>query len=143
MKESPVLMRRTRRRVHHMGRVALLGALVSAGVIACVTTTESRGFNGASASTDSPVIDPAAGARLCETMWADLASWRQQGSAVARVRFNGVVHMWALRNGAINIAVANHRDAIDTVTRDQCPNARQQVTQIIDTIDLASGLIGF
>ncbi|MFI1235927.1 hypothetical protein [Nocardia salmonicida] len=59
------------------------------------------------------------------------------------MRFNGVVHIWALRNGAINIGVARHRDAIDAVTRDQCPNARQQVTQIIDTVDLASGLVGF
>ncbi|MEV0768731.1 hypothetical protein [Nocardia salmonicida] len=59
------------------------------------------------------------------------------------MRFNAVVHIWALRNGAINIAVARDRDAIDAVTRDQCPNARQQVTQIIDTVDLASGLVGF
>ncbi|MFC9876271.1 hypothetical protein [Nocardia salmonicida] len=143
MKENPMFMSRTRRRVHRIGRVALLGALVSAGVLAYVSTTESQGFTGVSAAADAPVIGPAAGARLCETMWADLDSWRQQGSAIARVRFNGVVHTWALRNGAINIAVADHRDAIDTVTRDQCPNARQQVTQIIDTMDLASGLIGF
>ncbi len=138
-----MLMRRTHRRVHPLGRVALLGVLISAGVIACATTTESRGTGGDPASGNGPVIDPAAGARLCDTMWADLASWRQQGTAIARVRFNGVVHLWALRNGAINIAVARDRDAIDVVTRDQCPNARQQVTQIIDTVDLASGLVGF
>ncbi|MFC9659442.1 hypothetical protein ACFVJ5_04330 [Nocardia sp. NPDC127606] len=126
-----------------MGRVALLGALVSAGVIAFVTTTESRGLGGGAASADALVIGPAAGAQLCETMWADLDSWRRQGSAIARVRFNGVVHIWALRNGAINIALARHRDAIDVVTRDQCPNARRQTTQIIDTVDLASGLVGF
>lgn len=136
-------MRRTRRHVHLLGRLALLGALVSAGVIACATTTESRGHGGDPASADAPVIGPAAGAQLCDTMWADLAGWRQQGSVIARVKFNGAVHTWALRNGAINIAVARHRDAIDVVTRDQCPNARQQVTQIINTVDLASGLVGF
>lgn len=138
-----MLMRRAHRRVHPVGRVALLGVLISAGVIACATTTESRGTGGDTASANGLVIGPAAGARLCDTLWADLASWRQQGSAIARVRFNGVVHIWALRNGAINIAVARDRDAIDAVTRDQCPNARQQVTQIIDTVDLASGLVGF
>ncbi|MFI6225204.1 hypothetical protein ACIBEH_31980 [Nocardia salmonicida] len=136
-------MRRTRRRVYHMGRFALLGALVSAGVIACAATTDSRGVGGVSAAADAPVIDPAAGAQLCETMWADLDNWRQQGSAIARVKFNGVVYTWALRNGASNIGVARHRVAIDTVTRDQCPKAREQVTQIIDTVDLASGLLGF
>ncbi|MFC9471725.1 hypothetical protein ACFTS5_05975 [Nocardia sp. NPDC056952] len=136
-------MRRTRRHVHLLGRLALLGALVSAGVIACATTTESRGPGGGPASADAPAIGPAAGAQLCDTMWADLAGWRQQGSAIARVKFNGVVHTWALRNGAINIALARDRDAIDVVTRDQCPNARQQVTQIINTVDLASGLVGF
>lgn len=136
-----MLMRRARRRVHPVGRVALLGVLISAVVIACATTTESRGTNGDTAN--GLVIGPAAGAQLCDTLWADLAGWRQQGSAIARVRFNGVVHIWALRNGAINIAVARDRDAIDAVTRDQCPNARQQVTQIIDTVDLASGLVGF
>ncbi|MGW5922212.1 hypothetical protein ACWFPY_24750 [Nocardia fluminea] len=136
-------MRRTRRRVHRLGRVALLGGLISAGVIACATTTESPGRGGGTASADAPVIGPAAGAQLCETMWADIDNWRQQGSVIARVKFNGVVHTWALRNGAINIAVARHRDAIDAVTRDQCPKARQQVTQIIGTVDLASGLVGF
>lgn len=136
-------MRRTRRRGYRMGRVALLGALVSAGVIACATTDGSQGFGEVSASADAPVIGPAAGARLCETIWADLDSWREQGSAIARVKFNGVVQTWALRNGAINIAVARHRDAIDAVTREQCPKARQHVTQIIDTVDLASGLVGF
>ena len=98
---------------------------------------------GTDAAADAPVIDPAAAAQLCETMWADLDNWRQQGSAIARVKFNGVVYTWALRNGASNIGVARHRDAIDTLTRDQCPKAREQVTQIIDTVDLASGLLGF
>ncbi|MFE9790084.1 hypothetical protein ACFYO7_32420 [Nocardia salmonicida] len=138
-----MLIRRTRRRVHHMVRFTLLGALVSAGVIACATTTDSRGLGGVSAAADAPVIDPAVNAQLCDTMWADLDNWRHQGSAIARVKFNGVVHTWALRNGASNIGVARHRDAIDTVTRDQCPKARGQVTQIIDTVDLASGLVGF
>ncbi|MFD3427584.1 hypothetical protein [Nocardia fluminea] len=138
-----MFLRRTRRRVHHMVRFALLGALVSAGVIACATTTDSRGLGGVSAAADTPAIDPDAGARLCETMWADLDDWRQQGSAIARVKFNGVVHTWALRNGASNVAVARHRDAIDTITREQCPKAREQVKQIIDTVDLASGLVGF
>lgn len=76
-------------------------------------------------------------------MWADIDSWRQQGSAIARVKFNGVVHVWALRNGAINISVARDRDAIDTVTRDQCPNAREQIARIMNTVDPASGLVGF
>ncbi|MFD6398914.1 hypothetical protein [Nocardia sp. NPDC060249] len=138
-----MFLRRTRRRVHHMGRLALLGALISAGVVACATTTESQGPGGEAGSADAPMIGPAAGAKLCETMWADLDDWRQQGSAIARVKFNGVVHTWALRNGAINIAVARHRDAIDATTRDQCPNAREQVTRIINTVDLASGLVGF
>ncbi|WKG06879.1 hypothetical protein QX204_17310 [Nocardia sp. PE-7] len=136
-------MRRNRRRVHQAGRLALVGGLISAGVVACATTTGSPGPGGDSAAANGPVISAAAGAQLCDTMWADLAGWREQGSAIARVRFNGVVHLWALRNGAINIAVARHRDAIDAVTRDQCPNARRQVAQIIDTVDLASGLVGF
>ncbi|MEU4412505.1 hypothetical protein [Nocardia salmonicida] len=135
-------MRRTRRRVHHSGRVALVGVLTSAGLVACATTAGSPGPDGDSAA-NTPVISAAAGAQLCDTLWADLAGWRQQGSTIARVRFNGAVHLWALRNGAINVAVARHRDAIDAVTRDQCPNARRQVAQIIDTVDLASGLVGF
>jgi hypothetical protein len=138
-----MFLRRTRRRVNYMLRLTLFGTLVSVGVIACATTTDSRGFGGVSAAGDTPVIDPAVGAQLCDTMWADLDNWRQHGSAVARVKFNGVVHTWALRNGASSIAVARHRDAIDTVTRAQCPKAREQVTQIIDTVDLASGLVGF
>lgn len=143
MKESPMFMRRTRLSVPRMSRVALLGALISAGVIACATTTESRGLGVDPAFADAPVIGPAAGAQLCDTMWADIDNWRQQGSAIARVKFNGVVHTWALRNGGINISVARHRDAIDTVTRDHCPKAREQIAQIMNTVDLASGLVGF
>ncbi|MFE1591490.1 hypothetical protein [Nocardia sp. NPDC058705] len=89
------------------------------------------------------MIDAAAAAQLCETMRAEIDNWRQQGSAIARVKFNGVVHTWALRNGAINIALARHRETIDVVTRENCPNAREQVKQIIDTGSLASGLVGF
>ncbi|WP_410872785.1 hypothetical protein [Nocardia sp. A7] len=115
-----------------------MGALISAGVIACATTTGSSGREAGSA-----LIGQAAGARLCEAIWADLDDWRRHGSAIARVKFNGTVHIWALRNGAINISLARHRDAIDAVTRDQCPTAREQTKQIIDTVDLASGLVGF
>ncbi|MFD3702169.1 hypothetical protein ACFWUP_03395 [Nocardia sp. NPDC058658] len=126
-----------------MARVVLLGLLVSAGVIACAVTTDSRSPDGNPTGVDAPVIDAAAAAQLCETMRAEIDNWRQQGSAIARVKFNGVVHTWALRNGAINIALARHRETIDVVTRENCPNAREQVKQIIDTGSLASGLVGF
>ncbi|MFD3745696.1 hypothetical protein [Nocardia sp. NPDC058633] len=135
--------RRTRRRVHRWGRVAMVGALVSAGVVACATTTEPRGPGADPAPADAPVIDPAAGEQLCEMMRADVDNWRQEGSAMARVKFNGAVHTWALRHGAINVSIARHRDAIDAVARERCPDAREQITQILGTEDLASGLVGF
>ncbi|MFF2082740.1 hypothetical protein ACFVVM_03155 [Nocardia sp. NPDC058176] len=61
---------------------------------------------------------------------------------MAKATFNGVVHNWALRNGAVNVSVARHRQVVDSAAAQHCPDVRDQVTQVLDIPDLASGLAG-
>ncbi|APE38387.1 hypothetical protein BOX37_15830 [Nocardia mangyaensis] len=73
----------------------------------------------------------------------ELDNWRTQGTAVAKVSFNGTVHNWAARSGGINAAVTRNRAVIDTVTSQHCPEVRERAIQILEVPDLASALAGF
>ncbi|MFD5178142.1 hypothetical protein ACFWM1_20210 [Nocardia sp. NPDC058379] len=130
-------------RHHRPIRVGVLIAFAAAALLGCATTTEPRGPGQDPGPTEAPVIGAEASTQLCEALRADVGNWQSQGTAVARTTFNGAVHNWALRNGAINISVARHREVVDAVTIEQCPDVRDQVIQALDVPDLASGLAGF
>ncbi len=129
--------RRSRRRTGIV--VAVLAVAALAG---CGTSTEPSDPTRPT-PTQIPEIGTAAADQLCDMLRAEIDNWRQQGTAVARVSYNGTVHNWALRNGAINTAITLNRGAIDTVTIQRCPDVRDQVLATLDISDLASGLAGF
>ncbi|SUE28618.1 Uncharacterised protein [Nocardia farcinica] len=92
---------------------------------------------------DPDQISPEAATALCDTIRADLDSWRDQGSIIARVSFNGAVHNWAVRNGGLNDAVVRDRSVVDTATTTQCPDVRDRALEVLDVPDLAAALAGF
>lgn len=124
----------------HIGLV--LTVLAAAALAACGTSTEPVDPTRPT-PTQVPEIGTAAADELCDMMRAEIGNWQQQGPAIARVSYNGTVHSWALRNGAINTAITLNRGAIDTVTIERCPDVRDQVLAALDISDLASGLAGF
>lgn len=87
-------------------------------------------------------ITPEAAQQLCDMTRSDLDSWRDQGSVVAKVSFNGTVHNWAVRNGGLNDLIVTDRGVVDTVTTQTCPDVRQQALEALDVADLASALAG-
>lgn len=119
-----------------------LAALAGATLLACGTSTDPQGPT-VSTTAESPQIGPEAAAQLCDMMRAEIGNWQQQGTTVAKVSFNGTVHNWALRNGAVNAAVTRNREVIDTVTTENCPDVRDQAIAAFGTDDLASALAGF
>lgn len=118
----------------------VLGTLVLTG---CATSTETPDPGLPPVSADSPEVSAEAARHLCDMIEPELATWRTQGTAVARVSFNGTVHNWALRSGGINAAVTRNRAVVDTVTSEQCPDTRAQAIEILEVPDLASALAGF
>ena len=136
-------MTRHRRTDHRPISVGVLTALAAASLLGCATTTEPRGPGQDPGPTEAPMIGAEASTQLCDALRADVGNWQSEGTAVARTSFNGAVHNWALRNGAINISLARHREVLDMVTLEQCPDVRDQVIHTLDVPDLASGLAGF
>ncbi|NEW39769.1 hypothetical protein GV794_28280 [Nocardia cyriacigeorgica] len=95
---------------------------------------------------EAPAVDevsPAAADQLCDMMRADIGTWQEQGTTVARVTFNGTVHNWAAQNEGINVVIIRDRSIVDTVTIQNCPDVRDQALDALDLSDLASGLVGF
>ncbi|MET9027118.1 hypothetical protein ABZW96_16115 [Nocardia sp. NPDC004168] len=88
-------------------------------------------------------ITAEAAKQLCDMMGADIDTWRGQSATVAKVTFNGTVHNWAARNGGLNDVVVTHRDTVDAVTTQTCPDVREQAVQALGVPDLASALAGF
>ncbi|MDO3646334.1 hypothetical protein [Nocardia mangyaensis] len=118
----------------------LIGVLALTG---CATSTEAPDPGLPPVPADSPEVSDEAAAHLCDMIAPELDNWRTQGTAVARVSFNGTVHNWAARSGGINAAVTRNRAVIDTVTSQHCPEVREQAIQILEVPDLASALAGF
>ncbi|WP_280217092.1 hypothetical protein [Nocardia neocaledoniensis] len=123
-------------------RLALALAAVALGLTACGTSTEPVD-PAAPTPSDKPEVSPAAATDLCDMLRAETGNWQQQGPTVARVSYNGTVHNWALRHGAVNVALTRNRAVLDTVTGEQCPDVRDQVIAALDTPDLATGLLGY
>ncbi|WP_410873139.1 hypothetical protein [Nocardia sp. A7] len=123
----------------HLRGAVLIGLLVVAG---CATSTEAPDPGLPPSAANAPEISDEAAKHLCEMMAPDLDTWRAQGATVARVSFNGTVQNWAVRSGGINVAVARNREVIDTVTKQHCPDVREQAIQAFDVPDLASALVG-
>lgn len=123
-------------------RTALAILAIAAGLTACGTTTDPVGPT-VPPGAESPEISDEAATQLCDMLRAEIGNWQQQGPAVARVSYNGTVHNWALRNGAVNAAVTRNREAIDTTAVAHCPDVRDQVLATLEIDDLASGLLGF
>ncbi|WP_336081982.1 hypothetical protein [Nocardia sp. SSK8] len=130
-----------RRRVRTVA-AAGLAALAGATLLACGTSTDPQGPT-ISSTAESPQIGAEAATQLCDMIRAEIGNWQQQGTTVARVSFNGTVHNWALRNGAVNAAITRNREVIDTVTTENCPDVRDQAIAALGTDDLASALAGF
>ncbi|MFF0545849.1 hypothetical protein ACFYTF_23710 [Nocardia thailandica] len=124
-------------------RTCMLAALAATSLLACGTTTDPQGPGRDPGPTEAPVIGPDATIALCDMLRDDVGTWQTQDTTAAKVGFNGTVHSWALRHGAVNLAVANHREVIDTVTAEKCPEIRGEVVGALGTADLASGLAGY
>lgn len=123
----------------HLRGALLIGMLVIAG---CATSTEAPDPGLPPSASNAPEISDEAAVHLCEMMAPELDNWRAQGSTVARVSFNATVQNWAVRSGGINVAVVRHREVIDTVTQQHCPDVREQAVQALEVPDLASALAG-
>ncbi|MDO3647718.1 hypothetical protein [Nocardia mangyaensis] len=132
----------TRHSLSAAPRLAAFTALAAIGLLSCATTTEPQGPGKDPGPTEEPMIGAAAAIQLCDMLRADVGNWDQQNTTVAKATFNGVVHNWALRNGAVNISVARHRQVVDAAAAQHCPDVRDQVTNVLDIPDLASGLAG-
>ncbi|MGK8488153.1 hypothetical protein [Nocardia asiatica] len=113
-------------------------------------TTMVTTLPGTTQPTTSPTTSPTAGAeitseaarQLCDMIQPELDNWRDQGSTVAKVSFNGTVQNWAARN-ELTDDVIKDKTIVDTVTTQTCPDVRQQALEVLDVPDLASGLVGF
>ncbi|NNH70610.1 hypothetical protein HLB23_12175 [Nocardia uniformis] len=102
------------------------------------TTTTTRG-----AEDDEDKVTPAAAQQLCDMISPEIANWRDQGSALAKVSFNGTVHNWAARNDGLNDEVLRDQSIVDDATSRTCPEVRQQAIDVLEVPDLASALAGF
>ncbi|WP_405164944.1 hypothetical protein OG203_07480 [Nocardia sp. NBC_01499] len=87
-------------------------------------------------------ISTAAEKQLCDMMRPDIDKWRTDGDS-GRVAFNATVHDWAARNGGLNDTVIKDRGIVDQITKQNCPDVRQQAIDALGTADLASALVGF
>ncbi|HLS75811.1 MAG TPA: hypothetical protein VK083_03330 [Nocardia sp.] len=105
-----------------------------------VTTTETEPTT---ETEETPVISPEAAQQLCDMMGADIDTWRDQGSTVAKVTFNGTVQNWAARNEGLNDDVIRDKGIVDEVTSQTCPDVRQQALEVLEVSELADALLGF
>lgn len=92
---------------------------------------------------DEDTVTPQAAQQLCDMIEPELDNWRDQGSTVAKVSFNGTVQNWAARNEGLNDEVIRDNSIVDTVTTQTCPDVRQQAIDILEVPDLASALAGW
>ncbi|WP_406230657.1 hypothetical protein [Nocardia sp. NBC_01009] len=99
--------------------------------------------SGSSGAPNTDEITPAAATQLCDMIRPEAGTWRDEGTMLGKISFNGTVHNWAARNGGLNDVVIADRKIIDTITLEHCPDVRQQVLDALDIPDLASGLAGF
>lgn len=135
-------MTRQRRSRSTAARLVTLAALAAVGLLSCATSTEPQGPGQDPGPAEEPMIGAAAATELCDMLRADVGDWDQQNTTVAKATYNGVVHNWALRNGAVNISVARHRQVVDAAAAEHCADVRDQVTHALGIPDLASGLAG-
>jgi len=108
-----------------------------------ITTPESEPTTGTDTTDEAPVISPEAAQQLCDMIEPEIDNWREQGSTVAKVTFNGTVQNWAARNDGLNDDVIRDKNIVDEVTTKTCPDVRQQALDVLEVPDLASALIGF
>ncbi|NNH70725.1 hypothetical protein HLB23_12760 [Nocardia uniformis] len=76
-------------------------------------------------------------------MRPESTNWRDEGSTVGRVAFDGTVHNWAMRNSGVNAAVLNDRAVVDGIITAECPDVRAATLQALQIDNLADGLAGF
>lgn len=135
-------------RAPRRARIALwLGVAATATVLTagCSNSTE-PGVPGTGApqqGSGTPTITANAAKQLCDMIRPEVAKWRAEDAAEARLKFNATVQDWALRNNGVNIAVMRNRAVIDQTTLAACPDVHEAAVQAIRTPDLASGLAGF
>ncbi|MBF6210046.1 hypothetical protein IU433_03170 [Nocardia puris] len=91
---------------------------------------------------EQPEITPAAAQQLCDMIGSEVDTWRDQGTAVARVSFNGTVQNWAARNDGLNDEILRDKTIVDDVTTQACPDVRQNALDALGTEDLAGALVG-
>ncbi|WP_040795694.1 hypothetical protein [Nocardia higoensis] len=109
-----------------------------------MTTPESEPTTGSrTTGSETPVISPEASQQLCDMIESDLDNWRDQGSTVAKVTFNGTVQNWAARNEGLNDDVIRNKGIVDDVTTKTCPDVRQQALAALEVSTLADALLGF
>ncbi|MFC9999812.1 hypothetical protein [Nocardia sp. NPDC127526] len=92
---------------------------------------------------DQDMVTPAAAQQLCDMISAEIGNWRGQGSALAKVSFNGTVQNWAARNEGLNDEVIQNKTIVDAATSGTCPDVRGQALEVLEAPDLASALAGF
>ncbi|GAB4586516.1 hypothetical protein [Nocardia sp. IFM 10818] len=92
---------------------------------------------------DEDVVTPAAAQQLCDMIGSEIGNWRGQGSALAKVSFNGTVQNWAARNDGLNDEILRDKTIVDAATSGTCPDVRGQALEVLEVPDLASALAGF
>ena len=91
----------------------------------------------------APGVSDAAAQALCASIQAELSNWRVQGPTLGKGGLNIVVQTWAAHNGTVNMEVLRDRAMVDKITLASCPDVRRQAIDLLETPDLASGLVGF
>lgn len=97
----------------------------------------------ATTGTDEDKVTPEAARQLCDMIAPEIDNWRDQGTVLGKVSFNGTVQNWAARNQGLNDEVIRDKSIIDDVTTETCPDVRDQATKVLEVPDLASALAGF
>ncbi|WP_327096123.1 hypothetical protein OIE68_40315 [Nocardia vinacea] len=139
---------------HHIARSFLaVGTLGLAALTGCsdnndnaekvVTRTLPTTSRPTSSPSTGPDITPQAARQLCDMIGTEIDNWRDQGTVIAKVSFNGTVQDWAIRNDGLNDDVIRDKTIIDRVTVQTCPDVRQRALDVLDTDNLADALIGF
>lgn len=137
-----------------MRSVMMIG-LVAAGAISAGCGDD--GGTDSSAPTSAPVtmpgttttgadtdkVSPEAAQQLCDMIAPEIDNWRDQGSVLGKVSFNGTVQNWAARNHGLNDEVIRDKSIVDDVTTRTCPDVRERAMKALEVSDLASALAGF
>ena len=139
---------------HHIAHSFLaVGTLGLAALTGCsdnndnaenvVTSTLPTTSRPTSSPSSGPDITPQAARQLCDMIGTEIDNWRDQGTVIAKVSFNGTVQDWAIRNDGLNDDVIRDKTIIDRVAVQTCPDVRQRALDVLDTDNLADALIGF